>query len=82
MPEVPPRDAARKIRKLRQLAADLREGESYQVTRLTVVKGLCADPAVANRSVAHLARETLDRVEQGHRRSRRLPADRTAPTGR
>jgi hypothetical protein len=36
------------VRKLRQLVADLRRGESFQVTRLTVLKGLCGEPALAN----------------------------------
>jgi hypothetical protein len=65
----------RKVRKLRQLAADLRRGHSFQVTRLTVLKSLCGEPALANRFALYLARKTLEHVERGLRRSGRLPAE-------
>ena len=51
MPRPVPPDVLTRVRKLAQLAADLRRGQGFQVTRLTSLKRLCQDPAVANRFV-------------------------------
>ncbi len=64
-----PRNVVLKIRKLAQLATDLRQGQHFEVTRLTALKSLCQEPDVANRFVLFLARKTLERVEQGKGRS-------------
>jgi hypothetical protein len=45
------------------------------VTRLTILKGLCQDPDVANRFVTYLVRKTLERVERGQKRAERLPSE-------
>ena len=60
-----PREALVRIRKLAQLAADLRRGEHFEITRLTILKSLCSEPAVANRFVHYLAQKTWERVRQG-----------------
>ncbi len=60
-----PREALIRIRKLAQLAVDLRRGEHFEITRLTILKSLCKEPAVANRFVHYLAQKTWDRVRQG-----------------
>jgi hypothetical protein len=63
-------DIALKARKFAQMAAELRQGQDFPVTRLTGVKNLCQEPAVAARFVTYLARITLERVEQGKGRTR------------
>ena len=60
-----------KIRKLAQLAVDLRRGGNFPITRLTILKSLCQDPAVAHRFVNYLAQKTWDRVKHGKGHSRR-----------
>jgi hypothetical protein len=60
-----PREALIRIRKLAQLAADLRRGEHFEITRLTILKSLCKEPAVAYRFVHYLAQKTSERVKQG-----------------
>ena len=69
-------DIALKARKLAQMAAKLRQGEHFPITRLTIIKRLCQKPAVAARFVTHLARLTLNRVNEGQGRTRQpLNAD-------
>src|SRR4051812_38763398 len=71
-------DIALKAHKLAQIAAELRQGQDFPITRLTSVKNLCQEPAVAARFVTYLARITLERVEQGKGRTRqRLDANAT-----
>src|ERR1035438_8881396 len=60
-----PREAQVRIGKLAQLAADLRRGEHFPITRLTILKSLCHEPAVANRFVHYLAQKAWERVKQG-----------------
>jgi hypothetical protein len=72
MPEPVPRDVLRKVRKLAELPREARRCRfAVSVTRLTVLKSLCRDPAVANRFVTYLARKTLERVARGKGRSSR-----------
>jgi hypothetical protein len=67
-----PTEVLRKIRKLAQLPQDARQSQfAVSVTRLTVLKGLCQDPAVAHRFVTYLARKTLEGLDQGKGRSSR-----------
>jgi hypothetical protein len=76
MAQPPSRDVLLKVRKLARLAGDLRRTPfRCEVTRLTSLKSLCHEPAVANRFVTYLARKTLGRVERGKRRAERLPRD-------
>jgi hypothetical protein len=42
-PTQPTDDAAKKVRALAKLADDLRGGASFEITKLTVLKGLCAE---------------------------------------
>lgn len=69
MPQPVPKEVVARVRKLGQLAADLRRGEHFEVTRLTSLKSLCREPAAANRFVTYLAGKTLERVEKGQGRS-------------
>ena len=47
------REVLNKLRKLAQLAADLRRGESFEVTRLTILKSLCKEHSTPNRFVTY-----------------------------
>jgi hypothetical protein len=68
---IPPKVLA-KVRKLAQLVQDVRQNPfAVPVTRLTVLKSLCQEPAVANRFALYLASKTLEAVRQGKRRSGR-----------
>ena len=57
-PKQPPSPTAKIIPKIRQLATiarELREGASFNITRLTTLKSLCADATAAARFAVHLA---------------------------
>lgn len=66
-----PGESLVKIRKHAQLAADLRRGEHFQITRLTILKSLCLEPAVAHAFVRFLAQKAWERVRQGKGHSKR-----------
>ena len=53
-----------RVHKLAQMAADLRQGASFNITRLTTVKRLCADSAAAARFALYLAERTRERMLQ------------------
>ena len=59
--------AGPKIRQLAQMARDLRAGQHFNITRLTVIKSLAEDPKLANRLVLHVA----EKAEQALQKSRR-----------
>ena len=46
----------KKIQSLAKIAADLRQGKDYNITRLTIIKGLCADPDAAAKFVVYIAK--------------------------
>ena len=54
---IPALDPANRTRlqKFRKLAADLRAGQDFPITRLTPIKSLCQDPAVASAFTQYLA---------------------------
>jgi hypothetical protein len=54
--------AAPKIRRLAQIAAELREGDNFEVTRLTTVKSLCEDSNAAVQFALHLAKLTYRKM--------------------
>lgn len=53
---------ATRVRKLAQMAAEFRQGKSFNITRLTTVKRLCADPTAAARFAFYLAERTCERM--------------------
>jgi hypothetical protein len=59
-----PSKAAPKIRRLAQMAAALRQGEHFEVTRLTTLKSLCADAQAAARFAVHLAQLTSRKMRE------------------
>ena len=58
-----------KIRQLATIARELREGASFNITRLTTLKSLCGDATAAARFAMHLAQLTYRRM-----RDRACPA--------
>ena len=62
MKERASKSAAAKLKKLMLLARQLRAGEDFQITRLTVLKGWCENPIAAGRFSLHLAERSKDRA--------------------
>ena len=52
------------IRKLEQIADELQSGNTFPVTRLTVIKRLCSESAVSNRFALHMAETSLCKMRQ------------------
>jgi hypothetical protein len=53
-----PAATIKKIQTLAQIAADLRQGKDFNITRLTILKSLCADPDAAAQFALHVAKKT------------------------
>ena len=53
-----------KIRQLATIAKELREGASFNITRLTTLKSLCEDATAAARFAFHLAQLTYRRMQE------------------
>jgi hypothetical protein len=53
-----------KIRQLATMATELREGSSFNITRLTTLKSLCEDATAAARFALHLAQLTYRRMRE------------------
>ena len=71
-PKKPPSNTARVVPKIRQLAtmaAELHEGASFNITRLTTLKSLCEEATVAARFAVHLARLTHQKMQEQRRPS-------------
>jgi hypothetical protein len=60
---VPP-EVMKKIKGLVEVAKELPHGKSFNITRLTVIKSLCADWEVASAFVLHLAQLTKERMQR------------------
>ena len=70
----PPPTILKKIQTLAQITADLRKGKDFSITRLTVLKSLCADPEAAAKFALHIAKLTQKKMAS---RSRPGPAKPT-----
>jgi hypothetical protein len=55
---------APKIRRLTNIATELREGASFNITRLTTLKSLCEDATAAARFALHLATLTHGKMKE------------------
>ena len=53
-----------KIRQLATIATELREGASFNITRLTTLKSLCEDATAAARFAVHLAQLTYRKMQE------------------
>ena len=58
------RTIVKKIQTLAEIAAELRQGKSFKVTRLTLLKNLCNRPEDAAKFAVHLAKRTLKRMQE------------------
>jgi hypothetical protein len=68
-----PKEIVAVIRALEQIVSDLRQGQSYQITRLTRLKRLCAEAEAATQFAAFVAQRSLQRLVE------RKPPDTVAP---
>jgi hypothetical protein len=57
--------ALKKVEKLGQIAAELRQGKDFPITRLTVIKGLCEDRRAAGDFALFLARKAQKTMREG-----------------
>jgi repressor LexA len=62
-----PHADALKARKLVQLAADLRQGKDFSITRLTMLKSLAGNTDLAHRFALYVAQKTKERMGQDHK---------------
>ena len=53
-----------KIRQLASIATELREGASFNITRLTTIKSLCEEATAAARFAVHLAQLTYRQMQE------------------
>ena len=65
-----PAATVKKIQTLAQIAADLRRGKDFNITRLTMLKSLCSDPKAAAQFALYLAKKT----QQAMKRPGRSPS--------
>jgi hypothetical protein len=54
---------AKKISTLAQIAQELRQGKDFNITRLTSIKSLCADPQASGQFCLYLARSTQRKLQ-------------------
>lgn len=59
-----PHPLAANVRQLARIAVELQQGKSFSITRLTMLKRLCADSAAAARFALQLAERTHERMQQ------------------
>ena len=67
MKEQVSKSVAAKLKKLALLAQELRGGEHFQITRLTVLKSWCEDPIAAGRFALHLAERSKGRATKKYK---------------
>jgi len=53
-----PAKTVKKIQTLAQIAVELRQGEHFKITRLTMLKSLCSDEEAAMKFALHIAKKT------------------------
>ncbi len=70
----PPPAVIKRLQTLAQIAADLRHGKNFEITRLTMLKSLCSDQNAAARFALHIAKKTHERME-ARSRSGRPPSE-------
>ncbi len=55
---------SKKLRTLAKIAQELHQGKNFNITRLTSIKSLCADPKAAEQFFLYLARLTQEKMEE------------------
>ena len=74
MNEVSPK-ILKTVQTLAQIAAELRQGKDFNITRLTLLKSLCSDPEAAAKFALHLAKRTLEKMKSQDCPSHITPED-------
>jgi hypothetical protein len=64
MPQSPNPQIIKQVRKLSKIAEALRQGNKFHVTRLTVIKSLCAQPEAATAFALFLAQKIQKKMRQ------------------
>jgi uncharacterized protein YpuA (DUF1002 family) len=74
MPQPPNPQIVKKVKKLSEVAEELRQGKDFPATRLTTIKSLCGEPEAAAAFALFLAQriQSKMRQEQGPERYREL----------
>ncbi|GMU20503.1 MAG: hypothetical protein AMXMBFR13_06000 [Phycisphaerae bacterium] len=56
-----------RVKKLARIAEELRQGEQFQITRLTLLKSLCEDPVAAAEFGLYLVKQVKDKAKARYR---------------
>ena len=64
MPQPPNPQIVKKVKKLSEIAEELRQGKHFPVTRLTTIKSLCGEPEAAAAFALFLAQEIQKKMRQ------------------
>ena len=64
MPQSPSPQIVKKVKKLSEIAEELRQGKDFQVTRLTTIKSLCDEPEAAAAFALCLAQKIQKKMRQ------------------
>jgi hypothetical protein len=64
MPQSPNAQIIKRVKKLSEIAEALRQGNKFHVTRLTIIKSLCAEPEAAAAFALFLAQKTQKKMQQ------------------
>jgi len=64
MPQPPSPQIVNKVKKLSEVAVELRQGKVFHVTRLTTIKGLCGEPEAAAAYALFLAQKIQKKMRQ------------------
>ena len=59
-----PTTTLKRLRTLTQIAADLRQGKDYNITRLTMLKSLCSDQNAAAQFALYIAKKTQQAMKR------------------
>lgn len=65
-----PTNIVKKVQTLLQIAADLRQGKHFNITRLTMTKSLCSDQGAAAKLALHIAKRTRQAMKVSKRPGR------------
>jgi uncharacterized protein YpuA (DUF1002 family) len=65
MASSPSKETLKRVRKLEEIAEELRQGKDFPVTRLTTIKSLCAVPEAAAAFALFLAQKIQSKMRQG-----------------
>ncbi len=64
MPQPPSPQIVKKVKKLSEIAEELRQGKDFPITRLTTLKSLCDEPEAAAAFALFLAQRIQDKMRQ------------------